>query len=149
MDEAICPLDYDAPPPNGGVVLDDDLAGKARGNERIFFFICVARVLSFDGIFCCTEYVLTCGCLQLRVNRDQLGWTNYHRTSCSRCLIAATGESIAVIAHIIIPPALLLCVFICSAAAQCVTRGVAAASWTLTASETSVDATSGNAQRQH
>ncbi len=28
MDEAICPLDYDAPPPNGGVVLDDDLAGK-------------------------------------------------------------------------------------------------------------------------
>jgi hypothetical protein len=112
--------------------------GETKG---FFFFICVARVLSFYGIFC--------GCLQLRVNRDQLGWTNYHRTSCSRCLIAATGESIAVMAHINIPPALLLCVFICSAAAQCVTRGVAAASWTLTASETSVDATSGNAQRQH
>ena len=26
MDEAICPLDYDAPAPLGGVVLDDDLA---------------------------------------------------------------------------------------------------------------------------
>jgi hypothetical protein len=33
MDEAICPLDYDAPPPNGGVVLDDDLAGNLQEHK--------------------------------------------------------------------------------------------------------------------
>ncbi len=27
FDEAICPLDYDAPAPAGGVIIDDDLAG--------------------------------------------------------------------------------------------------------------------------
>jgi hypothetical protein len=30
MDEALCPLDYDAPAPQGGVILDDDLASQLR-----------------------------------------------------------------------------------------------------------------------
>ena len=57
MDEAICPLDYDAPPPNGGVVLDDDLAGnlqehKWEGGGDVwfnfqFFFFCDASWISY------------------------------------------------------------------------------------------------------
>ncbi len=50
MDEAICPLDYDAQPPNGGVILDDDLAGKWGECKGVKSGVAVDNLLNYN--FC-------------------------------------------------------------------------------------------------